>query len=145
MAVRTVKTTGPERVQAAPVGVWTELPMDSTPRLRVVEARDGARRYRDSRPWAVASSLDGLTGPASGFLELPLHLNWSPRRRFDLSVPGQLFAAYVAVLNEASEDELSRYLNRDLLIDVWPRLVLGAECARAWEERHPELRCGAHG
>ena len=37
---------------------------------------------------------------------------------------GQAFRAYVALINEGTQGEQERWMNRDVLIEVWPRLIL---------------------
>jgi hypothetical protein len=51
---------------------------------------------------------------------------------------------YQVVLWEAIRaEELTRYLNRDLLLAVWRDLSLPKGVRQAWEERHPALRAAA--
>lgn len=97
-------------------------------------------RIRDFRPWIVPATLEELRGPASGLLELPHHIDWSPNRTYDLAKPGHVAVAYVAVLNEAgSSREISTLIEAGLLKRVWPLMVLPESCAATWEARHPEL------
>lgn len=95
-----------------------------------------------ARPGLVAASLADLRGPACGVVELPLRLFWSaPGHTFDLDQPPMLQAMYEAVLREASRPEdLTSYLNGEVLVAVWPELYLPKGLRRAWEERHPALR-----
>jgi prevent-host-death family protein len=97
---------------------------------------------RPGRPALVAASLADLRGPARGVAELPLRLFWSaPGHAFDLDKPSMVQAMYEAVLREASRPEdLTSYLNGDLLVAVWPELYLPKGLRRAWEDRHPALR-----
>jgi prevent-host-death family protein len=90
----------------------------------------------------VAASLADLAGPAHGVVELPLRLFWSaPDRTFDLDQPSMLRALYETVLREASRpDDLTGYLNGEILAAVWPHLFVPKGVRRAWEDRHPELR-----
>jgi hypothetical protein len=93
----------------------------------------------------VADSLEGLRGPASGILELPLRLFWSGSSdgpaRFDLDAPHDALAAYQIVIGEArTPADLADYLNAGLLERLWPSLRLPAEIRRAWEAGHPALR-----
>jgi hypothetical protein len=73
---------------------------------------------------------------------LPLRLYWSPAGRvFDLYDPFMLRSMYQVVLGEAVRaEELTGYLNRDLLLAIWRDLYLPKGVRRAWEERHPALR-----
>ena len=90
----------------------------------------------------VVRDLADLRGPASGPVVLPLRLYWSPAGRvFDLDDPFMLRSMYQVVLGEAIRaEELTGYLNRDMLLAIWPDLYLPKGVRRAWEERHPALR-----
>jgi len=105
-------------------------------------ARRAAYQARPGRAALVAASLADLAGPAHGVVELPLRLFWSaPDRTFDLDQPSMLRALYETVLREASRpDDLTSYLNGEILVAVWPDLFLPRGVRRAWEDRHPELR-----
>ena len=37
-------------------------------------------RYADTRPYVTPDSLDELSGPTTGVIELPIGLDWSERR-----------------------------------------------------------------
>ena len=105
-------------------------------------ARRTPYQARPGRTALVAASLADLTGPAHGVVELPLRLFWSaPDRTFDLDQPSMLRALYETVLREASRPEdLTSYLNGDILVAVWPDLFVPKGVRRAWEDQHPELR-----
>jgi len=100
---------------------------------------------RPGRRAVVVRDLASLHGPARGVVVLPLRLYWSPPGRvFDLAKPHSLQAMYQFVLGEADNaEDLTAYLNADLLAAVWPELFLPKGIRRAWEEHHPELRAGA--
>jgi hypothetical protein len=105
-------------------------------------ARRAAHQGRPGRAALVAAGLADLAGPAHDVVELPLRLFWSaPDRTFDLDRPSMLRALYEAVLREASRPEdLTGYLNGEILVAVWPDLFLPKGVRRAWEDQHPELR-----
>ena len=105
-------------------------------------ARRAGRQGRPGRAALVAAGLADLAGPAHGVVELPLRLFWSaPDRTFDLDQPSMLRALYEAVLREASRPEdLTSYLNGEILVAAWPDLFLPKGVRRAWEDQHPELR-----
>jgi hypothetical protein len=91
-------------------------------------------------PYVVPASLDELTGPASGVVELPVQLDWAPDTRYDLDDPDSRRSCYVKVLSEAStREELARYVDKDLLVETWPRLTLPRHCVRLWHDTFPEL------
>ena len=102
---------------------------------------------RPGRRVIVVTDLSSLQGPSGGAVELPLRLYWSgPSPVFDLSEPYLTRWLYQIVLREASRPEdLTSYLDRDMLIALWPRLRLPRGVRQAWEERHPQLRATAAG
>lgn len=64
---------------------------------------------------------------------LPLHLNWSERRRtFRLADRAHRARAYEIVLREGGPDDLAAYVDGALLVDLWPELVLPREIRAAW-------------
>jgi len=100
---------------------------------------------RPGRRVIVISDLADLHGPASGIVQLPLWLYWSgPSPAFDLADPFMRRWLYQTVLREATRPEdLTSYLNQDILITIWPDLHLPAGIRQAWQERHPALRSAA--
>lgn len=95
---------------------------------------------RPGRRTLVIEDLADLHGPAGGTVELPIWLFWHPNRTFDLDDPAIRRWVYQIVLREASRPEdLSRYLNGEILVELWPDLRLPAGVRRAWEEQHPSL------
>lgn len=109
-------------------------PMEQVPTLV------GPGAYEAARPYVVVADLEELTGPASGSVELPVSLDWGPRRLYDLSDPARRERLYTIVIREAQvPDDLRLRLNRGLLIELWPRLVLPARCSAAWHARFPQL------
>ena len=96
---------------------------------------------RPGRRALVIDDLADLRGPAEGSVELPLRLFWYSNRVFNLEEPGMLRWLYQTVLREASQpDDLTRYLNGDTLVTLWPELRLPKGIRRAWEEHHPSRR-----
>jgi hypothetical protein len=110
------------------------------------DSRPGVREFMYlRRPVLVAVSLGDLRGPASGVVELPLHLLWSGRdirdSRFRLDDPSRRRELYRTVLREArSPDDLSDFLNGGMLTALWTSLVLPKVVRKAWENQHPALR-----
>jgi hypothetical protein len=106
---------------------------------------DGGRVFlRDVAPYAIVDRLGQLRGPAGGTLELSHSGLWAPGGgRVELDRPGALRMAYRAVLNEGTVEDLVRVLNRDVLIAVWPELLLPLRMLAMWESRFPELRSSA--
>ena len=104
----------------------------------------GIRPRHQARPGRgvlVIRSLDDLRGPATGPVELPLRLFWSASDRvFDLDDRAALRSMYGKVLREAIRaDELTSYLNREMLLAVWAELYLPDAVRQAWETVHPVL------
>ncbi|MFD9196411.1 hypothetical protein ACFWCA_50530 [Streptomyces phaeochromogenes] len=95
-------------------------------------------RYRRRLP----SSLDELTGPEHGMVELPLHIAWSGLRVLDLDRPRQRMSLYRTVLAEGMRDDLCRYLNKAILLELWPKLhmLISRAIKDVWEEAFPELQ-----
>ena len=93
----------------------------------------------------MVRDLGSLRGPPRGRMGLPLRLHWSgPSPVFDLGVPYLRRWLYQIVLREASRPEdLTGYLDRDMLIALWPDLYLPRGVRQAWEELHPRLRAAA--
>jgi hypothetical protein len=89
--------------------------------------------------------LEELSGPATGAVELPLHLAWSGLRRFDVSDEKLLLGLYRIVLTNGLRDDLIGYVNAELLVRHWPRLriALGKPVRTCWEQRFPELVAAA--
>lgn len=97
------------------------------------------------RPVLVITDLAYLHGPTTGIVEPPLWVSWSGERaRFDLDSPAPRQTVYSTVLREACEPtDLTDYLNGDLLVQLWPRLVLPKTVRAAWQDQHPVLRAVA--
>jgi hypothetical protein len=84
--------------------------------------------------------LSDLVGPRDRVIELPLRMDWSQRRRYDLSRDGERRLLYETVLNEALRvDDLHGLLNAELLVELWPALWLPRRIRDLWESRFPEL------
>jgi len=97
---------------------------------------------RPGRRTVVVADLTDLRGTTKGTVELPLWLFWScPDRAFDLDDRDMQLWLYQTVLREAGRHEdLTEYLDREMLIGLWPDLYLPKPVRQAWEERHPLLR-----
>jgi len=99
---------------------------------------------RPGREAVVVTDLADLQGPTMGTVELPLQLFWYPDRTFDLGEPGMLRWMYQTVLREAAlPEDITTYLNGDLLVAHWRDLFLPKGVRRAWEDQHPALRAAA--
>ncbi|MEF9907194.1 hypothetical protein [Streptomyces sp. P9-A2] len=97
--------------------------------------------YREKFRRRLPESLDELRGPTQGVVELPLHMAWSGMTSYDLGKPRQRMGLYRAVLHEGLHDDLPRYLNQDLLLQLWPvlRTLIGRTVRTVWEDAFPQL------
>ncbi|MEV4207807.1 hypothetical protein [Nocardia salmonicida] len=99
------------------------------------------RTHADTRPYAIVDALEDLAGPAHGTVELPKQIDWSPQRRYDLDHGTDLQLLYETVLNQALlPSDLTKTLNRSVLVDTWPRLRLPHQVRTLWGNKFPELR-----
>ncbi|MEU5436451.1 hypothetical protein AB0G73_24155 [Streptomyces sp. NPDC020719] len=85
--------------------------------------------------------LEDLAGPTSGTVDLPLHVVWSGRRSYGLEQPRSRMGLYRTVLAEGQHQDLTSFLNRDLLIAQWPvlRTLIPRPIRHVWEAAFPEL------
>jgi hypothetical protein len=96
--------------------------------------------YGERRPHTVAETLDALTGPTTGTVELPHHLNWSGTPTYDLNTTDGITSMYKTVLSEALDvADLHAWLNKAQLVQLWPSIPLPPKVRRLWEKRFPEL------
>lgn len=101
--------------------------------------RDARVFYRDVKPYEAPARQAELAGPRVGRVELPVTVYWGPPYVFDLASPSDVVEMYEATLQEGRAADQVRLLNWDVLVSVWPRLVLPARVRRLWEDRFPEL------
>ncbi|MDX2763042.1 hypothetical protein [Streptomyces europaeiscabiei] len=108
--------------------------------LSGAEAEDLAL-YREKFRRRLPESLEELHGPIQGVVELPLHMAWSGMTSYDMSKPRQRMGLYRTVLHEGLRDDLPRYLNQDLLLQLWPVLhaLVGRTVPTVWEDTFPQL------
>ena len=85
----------------------------------------------------LPSSLEDLRGQATGLVELPLYVAWSGRRVYDVDDDHQRLVLYALLLAEAQREDLERFVHRESLISMWPRLrrLLGPHARREWEHK----------
>src|SRR5690606_29060108 len=85
-------------------------------------------------PVYVVYNLDEHHGPATGVIERPIELDWTPSRSYDLESSSRLRTMYSTVMREArSESDLTYFLNSELLIRHWPDLRLSRFIRESWE------------
>ena len=95
--------------------------------------------YADTVSYEMPSSLGSLVGPAAGIVDLPRSLYWGPERNVDLANHDDVQRMYQAVVCIGTVAEQERWLNQQVLREIWPDLVLPVRCKDAWTLRFPEL------
>ncbi|MEU3224470.1 transcriptional regulator [Streptomyces sp. NPDC006976] len=97
------------------------------------------RRARFAR--RLPAALSEPAGPKHGPVHLPLHLAWSGLTTFDLDQPRLRMSYYRIVLAEGQHDDLVQYLDRDLLVGLWPtlRTLVSRDVREVWESAFGEL------
>jgi hypothetical protein len=92
-----------------------------------------AEKSRAVRPFVVPGSLAELDRPTvAGRVRLPLHLDWSSGREYDLDDPVELARVYEIVLREGTLDDLRTYIDPTRLADALQRMFLPTAIAEAW-------------
>ncbi len=105
-----------------------------------VRPPDDYQPYSARKPYVVVDSLDALRGPTTGTVRLPNHLDWSGNATYDLAKPARLASMYKTVLNEAATvEDLARWLDGPMLVELWPSLWLPPRLRQLWEQRFPQL------
>jgi hypothetical protein len=94
-------------------------------------------RYQGRLPIA----LDALDGPSHGTVQLPPHVAWSGQTVFNLDQPKPRMHMYRIVLAEGQCDDVTAYLNQDLLRSQWPvlRTLISRSVRDVWESAFPQL------
>ena len=116
---------------------WHTGPMDSQ-HVDVI-GRDPIEftilRTRRGRPFCVPSRLPELPAErALATVVLPHWIDWSPPGRpYRLADRHQRYAVYQLVLNEGSGEEITRFIDGALLVELWPDLIVPAEIRDAWD------------
>lgn len=75
-------------------------------------------------------------------MELPLHIAWSGLRALDLDRPRQRMSLYRTVLAEGMRNDRCRFLNKGILLELWPvlRKLISTTIKDEREEAFPELQ-----
>jgi hypothetical protein len=103
--------------------------LDARPHVMFHEAA-GSR----GRSYVVPDRLPSLpVEQALATVSLPLTLNWSdPGRRYRLAERRDRARVYEIVLREGAANDIRRYVDGALLVDLWPELVLPRDLRAAW-------------
>ncbi|MFN0281211.1 MAG: helix-turn-helix domain-containing protein [Kineosporiaceae bacterium] len=104
------------RIAAVPVVPWREVPLGR-----------GRSCWVPDRLWRLP------VAEAFAAVVLPLELNWStPGRRFVTRDRRQRARLYEVLLREGAPEDLERWVDGGLLVDVWDDLVLPRAVRDAW-------------
>lgn len=96
--------------------------------------------YAQRRQYMIVDDLGELTGPTTGVVRLPQHLDWSGSPTYDLNKPAVLAHLYEVVLRESSRvEDLRTWLDGDTLRRLWPQLFVPQPVRRLWENRFAKL------
>ncbi|MFE1775991.1 hypothetical protein [Streptomyces sp. NPDC059008] len=89
--------------------------------------------------WRPGAAQD-LPGPTHGTVDLPLHTVWSGRRSYGLEHPRSRMGLYRTVLAKGQRQDLTDFLNRDLLIEQWPvlRMLISRPIRHMWDAAFSE-------
>ncbi|MEV7661413.1 hypothetical protein [Paenarthrobacter sp. NPDC089316] len=94
----------------------------------------------DSLVYLVPDSLEDLKGPASGTVQLPIHLDWGPERRYDVADDASCRSLYQLTLqNSGSTEEMSGIINAGRLTTLWPSMRLPDRCRQLWNDAFAQL------
>ncbi len=97
--------------------------------------------YGALRPYVVPATLEELSGPVTGTVKLPRHIDWGPERAYRLDQITDVRLLYMRVIREsATPDDLRQFLNATILRRVWHELVLPPRVRSLWHERFPDLQ-----
>jgi len=115
-------------------------PARATTNLSEADAED-LELYREKFRRRLPKSLDELRGPTQGIVNLLLHMAWSRMTSYDMDKPRQRMGLYRTVLHDGLHDDLPRYLNQDLLLQMWPvlRTLVGRTVRTVWEDAFSPL------
>ena len=105
-------------------GWWRSGTLDTWPvAIKVVPER---RHYGDHRPYPdPPARLADLTGPTAGSIELPITIDWGPSGSMTLAAtPIAVSSTNGYCEKPPRTEEVSRYVNGAILVEVWPRLWL---------------------
>src|SRR3984893_14999560 len=85
----------------------------------------------------IPPSLEDLKGPATGGGGRSRAGARSGRRVYDVGQEDQRLVLYALLLAEAQREDLERFVHRESLVSMWPRLrrLLGPHARREWEPR----------
>lgn len=88
-----------------------------------------------SRPVAIPDDVDDPTiAKASGVVELPHNVRWSPPfRSYNLDDLTDRLSVYAQVMTEGNDDDVRRFIDPAEVVRLWDELVLSLHVREAWE------------
>lgn len=95
--------------------------------------------YAAMFPYQVPRSLDDLHGPTSGMVRVPGYISTAPDPVFNVDLRPTRWSLYSAVVRCGTPEDQAAFLDKDLLIDLWPDLNLPSHCRNLWVSRFPQL------
>lgn len=119
----------------AAAGAKPRTVLEPTPVTPATQRPGGAVAW--SAPVDVPDDLSALRGPINGVARLPLSVYSSgagPDREFNLDDERERIAFYEIVLTNGTVADISRYLNINELLRLWPNLWLPPHVQRAWAD-----------
>ena len=88
----------------------------------------------------VVADLDSLSGPSSGFVDVPRHLvDGDLPELVDVADPVQRAVLYRRLHARGTATEQAELINRDVLLRLWPQRIAPHAVVQVWERRFPEL------
>ena len=88
---------------------------------------------RFSRPVEIPDDLaDCTAASASGRVRLPQRLAWSGQGEFDLNDRCDRAYVYQLVMTEGTEDDVRRFIDVDLLVQMWDDIWLSPHVRERW-------------
>ncbi len=89
---------------------------------------------RFTRPVEIPDDLaDGSIAPERGRVKLPSRLAWSGQGEFDLDDLRDRMYVYRLVMTEGSCDDVRRYIDLSLLLEMWSDIRLSPHVRERWD------------
>jgi hypothetical protein len=98
----------------------------------------GTAPGRLAAPGLAARRPGRVARPADRGVRLPLGVYASgqgPARRFDMTNEAERIEVYEIALTDGTAGDVCRYVNREELLRLWPRLWLPPHVRQVWEPR----------
>jgi hypothetical protein len=95
--------------------------------------------YTDVVPYDTPSSLDALHGPANGLVYAPAGIDLGPNPVCNLDDRVWAVSFYSDTARCGTTTQQETLLNKQLLLELWPRMYLPPRCRQTWETKFPQL------